>query len=236
MQPLHDGYLRYVALRLEAVIALKTLSHAKQRLSAALTNDAREALVEAMALDVIASLSKTKEVLAVHVICGDGWTHLKNLPAPVRVWREPDGQSEGLVGALEWVSSQVDSEALLFIHGDLPFIDQTDISLLVSAAGSHHAVISPDRSHAGTNALLRWQSQSLPLAFGQNSYARHIAVIESAGLQWREVTTVGLKMDIDEPTDLQLLADHSGRLGAHATAWWQLYGDGLFTDATQKVV
>ena len=223
-------------MRLEVVIALKTVSHAKRRLSVALTDDAREALVVAMALDVIASLSASREILAIHVICGDGWAHLNNLPPPVRIWREPDGHDGGMVGALEWVASQVDSEALLFIHGDLPFVDSNDVTLLASAAALENAVVSPDRSHMGTNALLRWQSQSLPLAFGENSYARHLAVMETAGLHWREVTTAGLEMDIDEPADLQLLADHSARLGKHTAAWWQRYGDCLIKDATQKVL
>ena len=130
-------------MHLEAVIALKTRSDAKRRLSADLTDEARESLVEAMALDVIAALSASPAITAVHVICGDGWAQLEELPAPVRVWREPDEHSGGLVGALEWVAGQVDSDALLFVHGDLPFIDASDIASLASAAASEFAVVSP---------------------------------------------------------------------------------------------
>ena len=72
-------------MHLEAIIALKTLSDAKCRLSADLTDEARESLVEAMALDVIAALSASPAITAVHVICGDGWAQLEELPAPVRV-------------------------------------------------------------------------------------------------------------------------------------------------------
>jgi len=223
-------------LHLEAIIALKTRSDAKRRLSAELTDEARESLVEAMALDVIAALSASPAITAVHVICGDGWAQLEELSAPVRVWREPDEHNGGLVGALEWVAGQVNSDALLFVHGDLPFIDTTDIASLVLAAASESAVVSPDRSQTGTNALLRWQSQSLPLAFGENSYARHLAAITSAELSWREVSTMGLAMDIDAPDDLQLLQTQAARLGTHTTAWWQRYGGSLFKDATQKAL
>ena len=223
-------------MHLEAIIALKTRSDAKRRLSAELTDEARESLVEAMALDVIAALSASPAITAVHVICGDGWAQLEELSAPVRVWREPDEHNGGLVGALEWVAGQVNSDALLFVHGDLPFIDTTDIASLVLAAASESAVVSPDRSQTGTNALLRWQSQSLPLAFGENSYARHLAAITSAELSWREVSTMGLAMDIDAPDDLQLLQTQAARLGTHTTAWWQRYGGSLFKDATQKAL
>jgi 2-phospho-L-lactate guanylyltransferase len=223
-------------LRLEAIIALKTRGDAKRRLSADLTDEARESLVEAMALDVIAALSASPAIMAVHVICGEGWAQFEELPAPVRVWREPDAHSVGLVGALEWVAGQLNSDALLFVHGDLPFIDTSDIAALVLAAASESAVVSPDRSQTGTNALLRWQSQSLPLAFGENSYARHLAAITTAGLHFREVSTMGLAMDIDAPDDLQLLETQAARLGTHTTAWWKRYGGSLFKGATQKAL
>ena len=42
---------------LDAVVALKSLNQAKQRLATVLDGQARRALVEAMALDVMASLS-----------------------------------------------------------------------------------------------------------------------------------------------------------------------------------
>ena len=111
-----------------------------------------------------------------------------------------------------------------------------DIASLVLAAASESAVVCPDRSQTGTNALLRWQTQSLPLAFGENSYARHLAAIASAGLYFREVSTMGLAMDIDAPGDLQLLQTQAARLGTHTTAWWQRYGGSLFKDATQKAL
>ena len=88
-QGLPCGCSRYAALHLEAVIALKTRSDAKRRLSADLTDEARESLVEAMALDVIAALSASPAITAVHVICGDGWAQLEKLPAPVRVCGSP---------------------------------------------------------------------------------------------------------------------------------------------------
>ena len=233
---LRSGYLRYVALHLEAIIALKTRGDAKRRLSVALTDEAREALVEAMALDVIAALSASPEITNVHVICGDGWGHLEELRSPVRVWREPDEHCGDLVGALEWVAGQVESDALLFIHGDLPFVDCSDVASLASAGASEFAVVSSDRSQTGTNALLRWRSQSLPLAFGENSYARHLAFIKSARLHWHEVSTLGLEMDIDVPTDLHILEANNARLGAQTTTWWRRYGMSLFKDATQKVL
>ena len=140
------------------------------------------------------------------------------------------------MGALEWVAGQVNSDALLFVHGDLPFVDASDFTSLASAATSEFAVVCPDRSETGTNALLRWQTQSLPLAFGENSYARHLAAITSAGLYFREVSTMGLAMDIDAPGDLQLLQTEVARLGTYTAGWWQRYGSSLFKDATQKVL
>ena len=59
---------------IEAVVALKTLSQSKRRLSAVLSDDQRCDLVEAMAQDVLSCLMAHPEIDTVHAVCGEGWT------------------------------------------------------------------------------------------------------------------------------------------------------------------
>ena len=185
-----------------------------------------------MALDVIAALSASPAISAVHVICGDGWAQLEELPAPVRVWREPDEHNGGLVGALEWVAGQVNSDAL-FVHGDLPFVDASDsrhwrrrlhrirgMSPIARRRDERAAAMADSEPAAGI-----WREQ----------LRKTLAAIASAGLYFREVSTMGLAMDIDAPGDLSYYRPVA-RLGTYTAGWWQRYGGSLFKDATQKVL
>ena len=72
-------------MTIEAVVALKTLSQSKRRLSAVLNDEQRSDLVEAMAQDVLSCLMRHPQIEAVHVVCGEGWTRdclLYTSPSP----------------------------------------------------------------------------------------------------------------------------------------------------------
>ena len=149
-------------MTIEAVVALKTLSQSKRRLSAVLNDEQRSDLVEAMAQDVLSCLMRHPEIEAVHVVCGEGWTRDVLPEGPLVVWQEAESHDHGLIAAHEMVAARTGAERLLFIHADLPFLGQEDISAVIAASLDHHAVFSPDFTETGTNAVLRWRHQSLP--------------------------------------------------------------------------
>ena len=167
-------------MTIEAVVALKTLSKSKRRLSAVLNDEQRSDLVEAMAQDVLSCLMRHPEIDAVHVVCGEGWTRDVFPEGPLVVWQEVGSREHGLIAAYEMVAARTGAERLLFIHADLPFLGQEDISAVISASLDHHAVFSPDFTETGTNAVLRWRHQSLPLCFGEDSFARHQQAAKAA--------------------------------------------------------
>ena len=179
-----------MAVPIEAVVALKTLSQSKRRLSAVLSDDQRCNLVEAMAQDVLSCLMAHPEIDTVHAVCGEGWTRSVI----------PDG-------------------GLLFIHADLPFLGREDISAMIAGSLDHHAVLSPDFSETGTNAVLRWRHQSLPLCFGERSFAGHQQAAEATETPYRVVRAKGVARDVDEPEDLSRLDANDPDLG-EATARW----------------
>ena len=68
------GYSRLVPVSVDAIVALKARAQSKMRLTSVLGDTAREALVEAMAADVLSCLLMHPEIEAVHVISGAGWS------------------------------------------------------------------------------------------------------------------------------------------------------------------
>ena len=167
-------------MTIEAVVALKTLSQSKRRLSPVLNDEQRSDLVEAMAQDVLSCLMRHPEIDAVHVVCGEGWMRDVFPEGPLVVWQESESHEHGLIAAHEMVAARTGAERLLFIHADLPFLGKEDISAVIAASLDHHAVFSPDFTETGTNAVLRWRHQSLPLCFGEDSFARHQKAAKAA--------------------------------------------------------
>ena len=211
-------------MAIEAVVALKTLSQSKRRLSAVLSDDQRCTLVEAMAQDVLSCLMAHPEIDTVHAVCGEGWGRSDFPEGALLIWEEGESREGGLIAAYEMVAAKTAAERLIFIHADLPFLGQEDVSAVIAASGDHHTVLSPDLTETGTNAVLRWRHQSLPLCFGEDSFARHQQAAKATGTPWRVVRTHGVARDVDEPEDLDRLDPNDPDLG-EATARWSAVAD-----------
>ena len=206
-------------MTIDAVVALKTRSESKRRLSAALSDEQRCGLVEAMAQDVLSCLMKHPEIDTVHAVCGEGWTRSAFPEGSLMVWAEGESEEDGLIAAYEMIAARTAAEGLLFIHADLPFLGHEDISAAGVASLDHHAVLSPDLTETGTNAVLRWRHQSLPLCFGKDSFARHQQAAKATETPWRVVRASGVALDFDEPADLDRLDGDDPGVG-EATARW----------------
>ena len=221
-------------MTIEAVVALKTLSQSKRRLSAVLNDEQRSDLVEAMAQDVLSCLIRHPEIDAVHVVCGEGWTRDVFPEGPLVVWQEAESHDHGLIAAYEMVAARTGAERLLFIHADLPFLGQEDISAVIAASLDHHAVFSPDFTETGTNAVLRWRHQSLPLCFGKDSFARHQQAAKAAETRWRVVRASGVARDVDEPEDLDRLDGNDPDLGESTVRWSVATNINVLRSATHR--
>jgi 2-phospho-L-lactate guanylyltransferase len=66
-------------------------------------------------------------------------------------------------------------------------------------------IISPDRAHAGTNALMLRPPDALPFAFGIGSYKAHLHAARERGLDIRVCERPHLAFDIDTAEDLARL-------------------------------
>jgi 2-phospho-L-lactate/phosphoenolpyruvate guanylyltransferase len=95
-------------------------------------------------------------------------------------------------------------DILAILHGDLPELIVDDVQALVAAVSDPAGVaIAPDRAVTGTNGLAMRPPGAIGFQFGADSFARHRAEAEAAGLSVAIVERSGLAFDLDTPQDLR---------------------------------
>ena len=206
---------------LHALLPLKDLSNAKTRLSGVLSLSRRRALAQAMAEDVLQCLLHHPKITTVTLLSPDPTAPHLAASSGARYLDERSLGSSGLNGVLTEALSQQGDAALhhLIAHGDLPARNAGDISLAVEALQSTDVVIGSDLAGQGTNLLAFRGGRQPQLAFGTDSYTRHRAAAEQAGLMCKNLQTSGIGFDVDAPADLATLLAlyRKGALGNHTS-------------------
>src|SRR6185312_10626608 len=96
------------------------------------------------------------------------------------------------------------AEAVLALHADLPDLRPADIGRMVRLLPPPSAaVLAPDHTGSGTNALLIAPPDALPFLFGPGSFARHIAAAERLSLAYAVAHAPGIAGDVDTPDDVR---------------------------------
>lgn len=193
-----------------AVLPLRTLAGAKQRLASVLDDQQRSELFRAMVSDVLSVLAAHSAIDRVVVVSGDSAAGQLAEDFGVEFWREPDGL-EGLSQAVQWAAGRIAEQGgrdLLVVHGDLPLLQLSDIDSLLEAhqpgAGSALTLVA-DRRQQGSNCLLVSPPDLIDFRYGPDSLHRHIDSAEQNGVRATVLYLEGPAMDIDEVADLQLL-------------------------------
>lgn len=186
-------------MRRWVVIPVKAPQACKTRLSPALDEQEREALVAAMlrrALDAARAVAGDEHVL---------------LLGPSRHGLDPktpllpdagEGLNAAVTSALD-AAKQAKIERLLILSADLPQVRPDDVAAMLNVADDVIA-IGPDRAGQGTNAL----SLPLPAAgdfrfhYGEGSSALHEAEAGRLGASCVRIERPGLALDVDWPGDL----------------------------------
>ena len=208
-------------------VPVKSLSRAKTRLAAALTPLERGALTLAMLEDV---LDVTLEMRAWETWVVSADEVVLEIAARRGARLLPEERS-GLATAIrqaEAVAGRERVQAMAVLPGDLPLLTPAALSGALRTLGP---VVVARSSRDGTSMLLRRPPKAIPARFGQDSFAKHLALAESRGLPTAVVERPELSFDLDLPVDiLSLLTegrrgrtrdvclgmDLDGRLAAHA--------------------
>ena len=196
-------------MRTLAILPIKSFGAAKQRLSSMLGAGSRQALAQAMFLDVLASLRRVQGIHAVAVVAADADAETAARRGGVHLLRDPaeSGQSAAVrIGIRHALDAGF--ERVLLVPGDTPLLEAREIAAMLARAEADDtgAVIVPDRHGTGTNALLLAPPLALDPSFGTDSLERHRQAAVDAGVTHRVEEVGSLMLDVDRPEDLDDLA------------------------------
>lgn len=191
-----------------AVLPVKRLPQAKQRLGEALPAGTRRALAEAMLTDVLIALRRAKSIDAVLVVTGDetvsalagGYDVLD-----VITDRTDQGHNEAAMLGLR-AARERGADRVLLVPGDVPALAPAELDeLLARPLAPPEVVIIPDRHGAGTNGLLLSGPDVITPSFGPGSRARHADLAADAGARCHVADVPSLALDVDTGDDLDAL-------------------------------
>jgi 2-phospho-L-lactate guanylyltransferase len=192
---------------------VKSFDAAKQRLADMLGTGSRKALAQAMFADVLSTLRRVPGLDQVVVVTADRAAESAAAGEGVVVLHDSvqAGQSEAALLGIRHVMD-AGYDRVLLVPGDTPLIQPGELAGLI--AGTRALVIVPDRHGTGTNALVLSPPDAILPDFGPDSFARHMAAAEAAGVPHRAAEVAGLALDVDTPEDLaELAAALEGRRG-----------------------
>jgi 2-phospho-L-lactate guanylyltransferase len=201
----------------EVIIAVRGGPRAKSRCRAALGERGCAALVQAMLDDMLKAVAATPCVDRVYVV-----TPTKSLAdlgrsrgASVISEETPFGLNSALAHAQRQVASENPDATLALLPGDLPWLEPGELRQALDLHDATSVVLVPATADGGTGAIVLRADLPLPLAFGVDSFRRHVAAAFTLGLTPRVLSAPSLGFDIDRPADLEVArASPRGRTGA----------------------
>lgn len=184
-----------------AVVPVKRLSRAKQRLAPVLSQNERAKLARTMLHEVLTTLCATSELAGIVVVTGDPM--VANLATLFDARVVHDGAEAGINAAVQLGLKTLDASAgALIVPADVPFATAGDLRAIIDELQRYPVVLAPALCDGGTNALAMRAPDLIAPSFGEDSCLRHQMLARDEGLACGVVNADGIGRDIDRPQDL----------------------------------
>jgi 2-phospho-L-lactate guanylyltransferase len=204
-----------------AILPVKEMAGAKQRLAPLLSPEERTALMQVMLRDVLAALSAAQCLAGIVIVTPDPWAQELAQKYSARIITE--GARQGHTGAVTSAAAVLQAEdvaSILTLPGDIPAAKPKEIEALIAAASTSPAfIIAPAHDDQGSNAILMSPPNAVKLRFGEDSYFPHLAAARAAGIAPQILRLPGIAMDIDHPADMARFARIPEAKGTQTLAW-----------------
>lgn len=187
-----------------AVVPVKELAGAKQRLSPCLSPEERRALVTVMLEDVLDALSAVPRLAGLLVVTVDQVA--TSLASRYGARTVADGAREGHTGAVTAAQRLLVCEGragMMTMPGDIPRVSAAEIAATLAVhRPAPSFTIVPAHDDLGSNTILCSPPDIVPLRFGADSFYPHLDAARARGIDPLVVRQPGIGMDIDNPVDL----------------------------------
>lgn len=193
-------------MKATAVLPVKRLDAAKQRLAAGIEGERRRALVAAMVADVLEAIGAARTIERTILVSGDPLAQELAAAAGAEVVSDPAdaGHVEAALAGIARAEAE-GAECVVLLPGDCPLLDPRELDRLLTGLPERYVGIVPDRHGTGTNALALRPPGAIVPAFGEGSRARHVAAARDAGIPFGVEELASLGLDLDTPADVVAL-------------------------------
>jgi 2-phospho-L-lactate guanylyltransferase len=185
-------------MTLAAVVPVKGLAAGKGRLSAVLSDAERATFNRHLLERTLGILAAVPRVRTTIVVSPDDDALAIARFRDAAVLRETTpGLNAALAQAARYAGDFGATE-LLIVSVDLPLLEPADLERAMPGYG---VAIAPDRRETGTNLLYLSRPGLIGFAYGERSFAAHVAAAVAAGASAAIVRRPGLAFDVDTPAD-----------------------------------
>jgi 2-phospho-L-lactate guanylyltransferase len=209
-----------------AILPVKEMAGAKQRLAPLLSPEERVGLMQVMLRDVLAALSAAQGLAGISLVTRDPWVQALAQEHGARIITE--GAREGHTGAVVAAAAALQAEgvsAILTMPGDIPAVKTLEVEALIAAASTAPAfIIAPAHDELGSNAILMSPPNAVRLRFGEDSYFPHLAAARAADIAPQVLNLPGIAMDIDHPADIARFVSIPEAKSTQTLLWLQQHG------------
>lgn len=194
-------------LRTTAIVPVKGLPVANGRLDGILTPEERKQLAEALFLDLIVKLPRSRHIDDILIVTADESIarQARWFGHQVLVQEVDAGHSEAAAAGARAAMAD-GSGRVVMLPVDCPMLDIDELDAHVGRS-PRTALIVPDHHGTGTNALVLTPPDVFLPAFGPDSCARHVSRARAAGISFALDVLESMAIDLDTPEDFTLLRD-----------------------------
>ena len=195
-----------------AVIPIKQLEDAKQRLSGLLNPNERKLLFQAMVDDVLTAVEACTYIDNIVVVTNDQAVAelARGFGAEIR----PEPEPPGLIEAVTETGKQLAAEGvecMLFLPGDVPLVTPEELEVVLEGfgmSGQPEFMIVPASDLGGSNCVACSPPDCMSFGFGLDSFRKHLALARDRGIDPQVTKLPGIGLDIDTPSDIsELMAE-----------------------------
>ena len=201
-----------------AVVPVKDMSGAKQRLAPVLASDERQEFYRAMLEDVVSAVAQVSELTGICLVTRDQNAIELGRRYGIRIIGESEnrGHSAAVTRAAKLLVAE-GASGMLQIPGDVPLVRADEIRTVLQSHRNAPAVtLVPSHDARGSNCVVCSPPDVIPFFFGDDSIGPHQDAARKRGIEPTILRLSGLGLDVDTPDDMLALMAEPVRSRAQA--------------------